>query len=129
LANRRFFIPRDELYQKYIVEKMGASEIGKLYGCSGKPIFNALKEYDIPIRLQKRDKSFKPFCLCGCGLQVASYNAKYILGHQNLGKPARNKNKTWKVRRDSYRSIHGLTEEHKKKLSFFHTNRHPTIET
>lgn len=47
-------IDKDWLYQKYIIEQLSCAKIGKFIGVSDHTILDRLKEYEIPIRKNKK---------------------------------------------------------------------------
>lgn len=49
-SNNSLNIPKDELYDLYINQKLTSNEIAQIYNCSSKTIRNWLSKHDIPIR-------------------------------------------------------------------------------
>jgi hypothetical protein len=55
----KLYKDRDWLEQKYLVEKLSATEISKLFGCSHKTITKSLKKYNISLRNKALTLSIK----------------------------------------------------------------------
>lgn len=59
LANPQFPVTREWLYQKYIVEKLDCTQIGKLTNHDSKTVWNWLKCYGIPTRGRGMIENFR----------------------------------------------------------------------
>ena len=53
MPQKKFYIPKEELIELYINQKLSADKIRKMYKCSPNTVARLLKEYNIPIRSLK----------------------------------------------------------------------------
>lgn len=50
MALHKTFLPRDELYSKYIIDGISIDDIAEMYNCSGVAVIRNLNDYNIPRR-------------------------------------------------------------------------------
>lgn len=59
MPQKKFYIPKEELIELYINQKLSIDKISKIYKCSRSAVTNRLKENNIPIRSLKEARKSK----------------------------------------------------------------------